>query len=701
VGLRVHPRSALLLALALAACEGPVGPQGAKGPDGQDGLPGEKGDPGAPGDPGNPGDPGAPGDPGDPGETGDPGPQGPPGPLPSQSAPGLELELSAARLTVRGQFQIDLSVSDGKALPLDREGKLTEGTVGITFVFARRDGDGFTSLLTRIETAGSVTAVQGTGESTGTFTTLDEGRYRYVSKLQLAETPAPDASFRVAVYATRSFGGWRWVANAARDFGPAGEPRSSPDAVTTATCNACHDHLVAHGGARRDVQLCVTCHDGQTTDAESGHRLAFPELVHKIHRGRDLPSVARGPVGATYRISGFGDQWVVFGEHRADGVSGVRFPGRVSDCATCHAGAPGAARAATVSIAACTTCHDTTSFAAVVPAGMEAHTGGARADAECDVCHASGAGFDPAIAHLDDAGFLSSEGLARGLSISLDGMTGAVAGGAPTLAFHVSDPDGAVAPSALSSVTASLSGPDGAPTWSVAGLDLSAAAPRGDGVYALQLPFSLPDAPGAAVRVALQAGRAIPFVRRGVAGTFTESAAPDPVLAVTTDGSDAPVAPASHVAQEKCAACHGELRAHGGSAGTVTSCATCHVAGATDAAHRPPTAGPPASLDFRVMAHRLHAGARLETPYAVFDRAGAVHDFGDVRFPDELTRCDRCHVDVSQLKPVAAACTSCHDDAATADHVRVNTTASGREDCATCHAAGRDFGLDQVHAPLP
>ncbi len=71
---------ALVLALVIAACEGPAGPQGPQGPQGDAGLPGNPGNPGLPGVQGIQGEPGLPGNPGLPGVQGPAGPQGPVGP---------------------------------------------------------------------------------------------------------------------------------------------------------------------------------------------------------------------------------------------------------------------------------------------------------------------------------------------------------------------------------------------------------------------------------------------------------------------------------------------------------------------------------------------------------------------------------------------------------------------------------------------
>ena len=94
-----------------------------------------------------------------------------------------------------------------------------------------------------------------------------------------------------------------------------GEVRTIRDIVSVSSCNSCHDPLALHGGSRRDVKVCITCHttkiinpdtgeEDDQIDPDSGNNIAFKIMVHKIHRGEMLPSVEAGD---PYFIVGFND----------------------------------------------------------------------------------------------------------------------------------------------------------------------------------------------------------------------------------------------------------------------------------------------------------------------------------------------------------------------------------------------------------
>ena len=125
--------------------------------------------------------------------------------------------------------------------------------------------------------------------------------------------------------------------------------------VPTAVCNGCHDPLIGHGGSRITVELCILCHTPQTVNPDTLHSQDMPVLIHKIHMGKNLPSVK---AGTPYRIWHRGN-WSDFSE--------VGFPSGVDElktCEVCHQKAPQAGIYATApSRAACGSCHDDVNFA--------------------------------------------------------------------------------------------------------------------------------------------------------------------------------------------------------------------------------------------------------------------------------------------------------------------------------------------------
>src|SRR5262245_48387465 len=137
--------SSAILLLALA-CEGPPGATG---------LPGDPGDPGQPGLPGQPGEPGTPGLPGQDG-TGT-----------WFSGPGLQLTITNADIDPAGVATVDFTLTDDDGVPLDLEGRSTEGAVDVRFVLAWLDQDAtgtakqYTAYTTRAQTSpGGVTEIQ-------------------------------------------------------------------------------------------------------------------------------------------------------------------------------------------------------------------------------------------------------------------------------------------------------------------------------------------------------------------------------------------------------------------------------------------------------------------------------------------------------------------------------------------------------------
>src|SRR5262249_33098688 len=144
--------------------------------------------------------------------------------------------------------------------------------------------------------------------------------------------------------------GKNYYANVEHDFRPDGQAVTDTwDKTDNAACNTCHNPLSAHGGSRQDVKLCVTCHQPQTIDPDTGNTVAFKGLRPKTHRGEDLPSVQAGM------------PYIIIGNNQSvHDFSDVVFPQDIRNCATCHA-APATQAPNWYTFpgrAACQSCHD-------------------------------------------------------------------------------------------------------------------------------------------------------------------------------------------------------------------------------------------------------------------------------------------------------------------------------------------------------
>ena len=139
------------------------------------------------------------------------------------------------------------------------------------------------------------------------------------------------------------------IANALYDFVPTGGPvTSSREIVKTANCNVCHDKITAHG-SRFEIKLCVTCHNPGSW-ADSDTTVDFKVMIHKIHRGENLPSVE---AGGSYAV----------GSHD---FSDIVFPQDIRNCTKCHDGSdpdtPQGDNWQVPNMAACGSCHDDIDF---------------------------------------------------------------------------------------------------------------------------------------------------------------------------------------------------------------------------------------------------------------------------------------------------------------------------------------------------
>jgi OmcA/MtrC family decaheme c-type cytochrome len=710
--------------LAAAACEGPIGPTGAGG----------VGDPGPQGPEGSPG-------------QGTPGEPGPAGTSPWLTSPGLALAITGLTFA-NGHATVAFTLTDPKGVGLDRAGLFTDGTISVGFVLAQlaQNPDGspaqYTAYTTRVQTTpdGAHSATQGAAESSGTFAVVDlaKGAYTYTFA---ADVSAYDAqrTQTVAGNATRAMYDGSTHLDAA-DYSTGAVTRT---VVTEAACNRCHGDLAAHGGHWQATTQCVLCHQPQSSDPDTGNTVDFRVMVHKIHRGDQLPSVK---LGGRYDIVGFGQV-----DHD---FSTVAFPQPINRCESCHA--TDAAQAdywkERPSIATCTSCHDTTVFAQadVVPGKTVLHSGLEQNEGSCSTCHRSGS-IHP-IEQRHHTGTLDPT--KPQLALTIDAITSTAPGQSPRVAFTITDHGAGrnLATAPLTVLTATIAGPntDYASYWQwklVGGTGTLTAIDAAAGKYEYQFAANqiIPAGATGSYTLGLEASwtdtSTVPSVRYAPVSPVAPFA--------VTDAT--PVPRRTIVAGASCNGCHADLAAHGGGRKGAAYCALCHQPGNFNdervARFEAPSSIFAESVDFKVYIHKIHMGERLSEPYVLggnptptaANPAGTPVDFGETRYPRDQATCTACHagttyqvpiakgvlpslvaemactepVDsdannfcdapfwgVAQTTPIApeaAACTSCHDAPYVAVHAALNTTSTGQTACATCHGPGADQDVRVVH----
>jgi OmcA/MtrC family decaheme c-type cytochrome len=336
-------------------------------------------------------------------------------------------------------------------------------------------------------------------ENAGALTGAD-GAFTYVFANAVPVGLSPTETLRVGVWLAGTSGTPQTTST--HDFLPAGGAATPRDTVLDANCNQCHGAVRAHGGYRVGVKVCLTCHTWQLADpdtvdpaAMSGatadtdpNPLDLGRLVHRIHRGRSLPtlyassSIAPAPDLATaaalplpflpsrntpipgrkYAIVGYQSREFVFGQvvtrRAGDGVGekvvaeGVAFPRDLRDCDACHGGAPQEYEVLYgVSRRTCHGCHPETWFGEEPIAGAVhfAHAGGPQLDdGQCRGCHVAATATQPKVwaplAELHVAPARSPR--ANEPKIEILEVKNLVAGGAPTIVFKLTDRVGTISP---------------------------------------------------------------------------------------------------------------------------------------------------------------------------------------------------------------------------------------------------------------
>jgi hypothetical protein len=184
------------------------------------------------------------------------------------------------------------------------------------------------------------------------------------------------------------------------------------DAISSKdNCYRCHDDMFFHGGGRRDFDTCIACHGnsggedwpvyrGGAAVTHNGVTIAFRTMLHKIHRGKDLPDAS------TY---------VIFGNSgSANDFDEIGFPeltNGVANCQVCHGDAnaswqsppdrthpAGQVKATRSWRATCGSCHSSTEAQAHIDANTATNTNGAEA---CAICHGPGKEWNVPLEHFN------------------------------------------------------------------------------------------------------------------------------------------------------------------------------------------------------------------------------------------------------------------------------------------------------------
>ena len=650
------------------------------------------------------------------GGNGDQGPAGPPGPPGASATPAAsELNIVINSVAVASPPVVNFTVTneDGVAYP-----GLTDSDLRFNIAKLIPGANGDPSRWQDYIIRANNSAMQGSQERLGSGyawgALVDHGNgtytYRFATDITSVNCPAPctdadgnalDVSYQPGL--THRVGIQQGnrdlpMANALYDFVPNGDPVTSMrEIVKTGNCNECHDKITAHG-SRFETRLCVTCHNpGSWVDSNT--TVDFKVMIHKIHRGENLPSVE---AGGSYAV----------GSHD---FSDIVFPQDIRNCTKCHDGddpdTPQGNNWQIPSMAACGSCHDDIDFSkdgsGTPPADPNGHPGGIVTDnSECITCHAENR-IAGSVAQSHTVPGKAERAL---FQFNILQICGTVIGSNPTcppttnptVTFSVTDPSGAATHEYGNAYNVRSTGADQEFTSSAASLNVliawdtrdytndggsgtrpsrtdsvnvrtsTAVTDNGDGTFTLDGAAVTPTAeviPASASGTGAIAMEGHPAADDGT-GAFTVPVPVNSEIAyfAITDSTPQPRRQVVDV-PTKCDRCHDVLNVHGNNRNNNGQlCVLCHNPSNTDVSQRPKDAltGLPdatatldgkqeESIDFKRLIHGIHAasasnfdgtdahGFRTQG-LVVYGYGGSANDFSHVRFPGVLSKCETCHL---------------------------------------------------------
>ena len=396
---------------------------------------------------------------------------------------------------------------------------------------------------------------------------------------------------------------------------------------------------------------CALCHTSQLTDPESGENLEFKVFVHKIHRGKLLPSVKGGK---PYFMVGPDQQVADYTNLRYTQV--VMSDGIVKDlrnCKACHAGAKSENWKQSPSGAACASCHDNVDL----NTGKN-HLAGPQAEGTCIGCHLpEGPEFGPSIAGAHTF---------PGWSIQLPGIVfdilkieGTQPGQNPVVTFSVKTKKGeAINAAQMANLRLVVAWPTTDYKIAVEE-DARKAEAQGNGVYTHTFKYKIPTEATGSGAIGMQ-GYKVTELNKPNGSVIKDVRDVGYNVVKYFPITDKVAVPRRRAVKiENCNVCHAMLATHGEARRNAEFCVLCHNPSHTDEEKRKAVNGPmpPENVHYKRLIHRIHTGINAGEPFIVYGgppaKPGPV-DLSDIRFPGDRRNCVKCHVPGANELPLSA-----------------------------------------------
>ncbi len=728
----VHILSLMLLGLSLAACSS----------DGADGAAG----------PGGPA-----------------GPSGPPGP---STGSGIPVD-SADRINIAVTGIVVPAGGGAPTVSLKLTNDLNQGLNGlpaadIRFTLSQLSpgsaggSSEWQSYITR--TDGGIPNVQADAErgSVGTFVDNGDGTYAYTFANALTGYPAGPVfdgakTHRLGIEIREQA---PISSNGIVTFVPlGGDPLFERRIVDNDTCDACHDRLEFHGGPRTDVEYCVTCHNPNSADGNTGNTVDMKALIHNIHSAR-----------TTYQIVGYGGS--------VHDWSDLVWTQDIRNCQTCHEesdlNTPQASNWRLVqNRAACGTCHYDDGDPLngkhdyAIEDGIHPLDQVFPDDTQCVLCHGPDSDVAGGALQVAKVHEIPVQIESQRFAYNIVSVSDMVVGLAPTVEFSVTNPLDGSYYDILTAVEFNTCAGGASRlainvAWNTAdytntGSGLAPAQPMTMNPLTCFGNPGATEVPGNPADVhifSITSGTVLPAEAVGSAavtidghpavsidGVINRIPVTNVVSYVGIDGGAA-IARRGVVDIQKCDDCHKALSLHGNNrTDNPAVCVTCHNPNATDVTKRnapcTDTLGSDDSpIDFKRMIHAIHASGEIGVPYQVCGYGNSANEFL-IEYPGHINNCEGCHkpgtyfpvdpakvlgttvdaganllspTDDRVISPNTAVCSACHAEQLEIQHMLQNggdfnatkapdsaLISSGVETCALCHGPGRIADVEIAH----